>query len=58
MGADNPNPLHRKDPNEWTNLANIPEYESVKKELGEWIPENPVSACWFRAGSITISRAL
>ena len=42
---------HRKDPNEWTNLATLPEYESVKKTLAEWIPENPVPSVlvqgWF-----------
>ncbi|MEC8239840.1 MAG: sulfatase/phosphatase domain-containing protein, partial [Planctomycetota bacterium] len=29
---------HRKDPNEWTNLANQPEHEETKKELAKMIP--------------------
>lgn len=33
---------HRNDPNEWNNLADLPEYESVKQKLAESIPENPV----------------
>ena len=32
---------HRTDPEEWTNLANKPKYEDVKKRLSLHIPENP-----------------
>ena len=38
---------HRTDPYEWTNLANASaEFESVKKDLGRWLPQtnNPPSA--------------
>ncbi|VGO18995.1 sulfatase [Pontiella sulfatireligans] len=31
---------HRKDPQEWTNLAGNPEYETMKKKLAaEWLPK-------------------
>ncbi|MDF7824537.1 sulfatase [Pontiellaceae bacterium B12227] len=31
---------HRNDPQEWTNLANNPEYESMKQKLAdEWLPK-------------------
>jgi arylsulfatase A-like enzyme len=30
---------HSNDPNEWTNLAGLPEYASVKSRLAQWIPE-------------------
>jgi arylsulfatase A-like enzyme len=29
---------HDNDPNEWTNLARDPQYESIKKELAQWLP--------------------
>ena len=29
---------HDRDPNEWTNLASIPEYSSVKSKLANWLP--------------------
>ena len=29
---------HSSDPNEWTNLAADPQYESVKREHARWIP--------------------
>jgi len=29
---------HAKDPNEWTNLANKPEFAPVKSELTKWLP--------------------
>jgi hypothetical protein len=32
---------HRKDPEEWTNLAEKPDYEDVKRRLSRHIPENP-----------------
>jgi arylsulfatase A-like enzyme len=32
---------HRKDPEEWKNLADDPEFEEVKKRLSRHIPENP-----------------
>jgi arylsulfatase A-like enzyme len=32
---------HRVDPEEWTNLANDPEYQTIKEELASYIPENP-----------------
>ena len=36
---------HRRDPNEWTNLAGKPELDSVKKDLARWMPkENKQSA--------------
>jgi ELWxxDGT repeat protein len=31
---------HRTDPNEWTNLANDPNYEQVKAELAAMLPED------------------
>ncbi len=30
---------HRKDPNEFTNLASKPEYRAIMKKLATWIPE-------------------
>lgn len=33
---------HSKDPNEWTNLAKVPEFASVKAELAKWIPTTNV----------------
>ena len=30
---------HEKDPNEWRNLANMPEWNHVKTKLGQWIPK-------------------
>jgi arylsulfatase A-like enzyme len=30
---------HRTDPNEWANLANIAEYNQLKRELARWIPK-------------------
>ncbi|MBD3415204.1 MAG: sulfatase-like hydrolase/transferase [Candidatus Aminicenantes bacterium] len=32
---------HRKDPEEWHNLADDTEYETIKKELSQHLPENP-----------------
>jgi arylsulfatase A-like enzyme len=32
---------HTKDPEEWTNLANVSRYAALKKELGNHIPGNP-----------------
>lgn len=29
----------RGDPNEWTNLANKPEFASKKAELAKWLPK-------------------
>ena len=29
---------HEKDPEEWNNLANQPEYTSIKKNLSRWLP--------------------
>ena len=29
----------QKDPNEWENLADDPDYESIKRGLAEWLPE-------------------
>jgi arylsulfatase A-like enzyme len=34
---------HLKDPDEWTNLAQKPEYESVKKELSIYFPKQEAS---------------
>jgi len=31
---------HRVDPNEWTNLAKKPEYETTKEKLAEMVPKN------------------
>lgn len=33
---------HNKDEMEWTNLANMPEYSKVKKELAKWLPKKNV----------------
>lgn len=30
---------HQNDPNEWTNLANQPEFASVKADLAKWLPK-------------------
>ncbi len=30
---------HKKDPNEWSNLANKPKYAQLKKELARWFPK-------------------
>jgi arylsulfatase A-like enzyme len=30
---------HANDPNEWTNLAEKPEFTQVKSELGKWLPK-------------------
>jgi choline-sulfatase len=30
----------KKDPNEWTNLAENPEYAQQKKKLAKWVPKN------------------
>ncbi|MFC2157037.1 sulfatase [Acidobacteriota bacterium] len=32
---------HRNDPEEWTNLANNPEYAKIKKRIASHIPEDP-----------------
>ena len=32
---------HRKDPEEWTNLAFDPQYSNIKRRLRKHIPENP-----------------
>ena len=32
---------HRKDPEEWTNLANDPEYANIKAEMARHVPQNP-----------------
>lgn len=32
---------HTKDPEEWTNLANDPKYDEIKKELAQHVPQNP-----------------
>lgn len=32
---------HRKDPNEWTNLADIQEYATIKEEMKQHVPANP-----------------
>lgn len=33
---------HAKDPKEWTNLANVPEFAPVKARLAEWLPSTNV----------------
>lgn len=33
---------HRSDPNEWTNLASLPEHAELKKELASWLPKTNV----------------
>jgi arylsulfatase A-like enzyme len=33
---------HQSDPNEWTNLASMPEHGAVKKRLARWIPTDAV----------------
>ena len=33
---------YNRDPNEWTNLASIPEYSSVKSKLANWLPAENV----------------
>ena len=33
---------HRSDPNEWTNLAALPEHAALKKELAAWFPKTNV----------------
>lgn len=30
---------HKNDPNEWHNLAQLPEYQTIKKELATWLPK-------------------
>ncbi|MCK5175693.1 MAG: sulfatase, partial [Planctomycetes bacterium] len=35
---------HNKDEMEWTNLANMPEYNKVKKELAKWLPKKNVAS--------------
>lgn len=37
---------HSKDPGEFTNLANNPEYAAVKKKLAEWIPTKQTYPVW------------
>ena len=32
---------HDKDPEEWVNLADKPEYQDIKKEMAKFVPENP-----------------
>ncbi len=32
---------HSRDPEEWTNLANDPQYEQIKKEMAGYIPRDP-----------------
>jgi len=32
---------HSQDPEEWTNLANIPKYDNIKQTLRQYIPKNP-----------------
>jgi arylsulfatase A-like enzyme len=32
---------HSKDPEEWTNLANDPEYANIKAEMAKHVPQNP-----------------
>ncbi|GAF95576.1 unnamed protein product, partial [marine sediment metagenome] len=32
---------HRKDPEEWTNLAQDPQYKNVIDRLSNYIPDNP-----------------
>ena len=34
---------HRNDPEEWTNLANDPEYATVKEDMARHIPSNPAA---------------
>lgn len=48
---------HTKDPNEWTNQANNPEYANVKKRLAAAIPENeaPLVKKGAAAWSIAVS---
>lgn len=29
---------HRSDPHEWTNLADVSEFQSIKEELAKWLP--------------------
>jgi choline-sulfatase len=33
---------HQTDPNEWTNLANLPEHNALKKELAAWFPKTNI----------------
>ena len=30
---------HQTDPNEWTNIANLPEHSDLKRELAAWFPK-------------------
>lgn len=32
---------HRRDPDEFDNLATLPEYEKIKKSLARWLPTDP-----------------
>jgi arylsulfatase A-like enzyme len=32
---------HHKDPEEWTNLANVPRFKEIKAKLARHIPRNP-----------------
>jgi arylsulfatase A-like enzyme len=37
---------HQKDPREWTNLANDPQYKNIKKVLATWFPKNEATPIW------------
>lgn len=39
---------HENDPYEWTNLANDPQYDAVKKEMARWLPERDAPAIEHR----------
>ncbi|VGO13323.1 Arylsulfatase [Pontiella desulfatans] len=41
---------HSKDPDEFTNLANNPEYTVVKKRLAKWVPTLKTNPKWFKHG--------
>lgn len=32
---------HESDPEEWTNLAGVPEYQAIKREMASHVPEDP-----------------
>jgi iduronate 2-sulfatase len=40
---------HEVDPYEWTNLANDPEFDGVKKDLARWFPQKNAPAIEHRS---------
>jgi arylsulfatase A-like enzyme len=48
---------HDNDPNEWTNLANLPQYKNIKVELAQWLPKKDAPNAPTQ-GELTVEKSI